>query len=114
MSGARICDKPDWESMMSDLNVKLVRSIYDAFKRGDVETIVNAASPNIHWEITGRKKDFPLLGVRKGQQGVQDFFNTLAETQDVSEFSPREFYAACYKVFVTGHYGWKIRKTGRS
>ncbi len=44
----------------------------------------------------------------------QEFFDTLAKTQDATEFSPREFYPSGDKVFVLGHYAWKLRKTGRT
>jgi hypothetical protein len=99
---------------MSSANVKLVRSLYDAFLRGDIATIVQALTPDATWEVTGRRSDHPLLGRRHGPQGAQEFFQTLAETQEPTDFSPRDFHAADDKVFVLGHYGWKMRKTGRT
>lgn len=30
-------------------NIELVQSLYDAFKRGDLETIFAVADPDIHW-----------------------------------------------------------------
>ena len=98
---------------MSNANTALAQSLYAAFQRGDIATIVSAAAPDIVWQLHGRPKDHPALGVHKGPQGVQKFFGIIADTQDVSSFTPREFYAAGDKVFVRGHYAWTMRKTGK-
>ena len=98
---------------MSNANVTLVQSLYAAFGRGDIGTIIGAAVPDTVWHVHGRTKDHPALGVQKGPQGVQKFFEILAETQDVVTFAPREFYAADDKVFVRGNYAWTMRKTGK-
>jgi ketosteroid isomerase-like protein len=98
---------------MSNANIALVQSLYAAFQRGDIATIVAAAVPDIVWQVHGRPKDHPSIGVHKGPQGVQKFFGIVAETQDATAFTPREFYAAGDKVFVRGHYAWTMRKTGK-
>lgn len=99
---------------MSNANIELVQSLYAAFQRGDIATIVAAAVPDIVWQVHGRPKDHPSIGVHKGPQGVQTFFGIVAETQDVSAFAPRDFDAAGDKVFARGHYAWTMRKTGKS
>jgi ketosteroid isomerase-like protein len=99
---------------VSNANVALVESLYAAFKRGDIPTIIAALAPDVTWEVTGRPEDYPILGRRKGPAAVQEFFRLIGELQEASEFSPREFHAAGEKVFVLGRYTWKIRKTGRS
>jgi ketosteroid isomerase-like protein len=101
-------------NVMSNNNVALVESLYAAFKRGDIATIIAALAPDVTWEVTGRQEDYPLFGRRKGPSAVQEFFRLIGELQDADEFSPREFHAAGEKVFVLGRYTWKIRKTGRA
>src|SRR4051794_33043346 len=98
---------------MSNANVATVQSMYAAFGRGDVATILNAASPDIDWHCNGRPSDYPTFGPRKGHQEVGEFFRLVAETGDFSEFSPREFYADGDHVFVLGHYALSVRKTGK-
>ncbi len=98
---------------MAQDNIALVQSLYAAFGRGDIATIVSAAAPDIRWEVAGRQADYPAMGVRHGRPGVQEFFKVIAEIQDASEFSPKEFHASGDKVFVLGHYVWTVRKTGR-
>ena len=95
-------------------NIALMQSLYAAFGRGDIESIITALAPDVDWVVTGRREDYPLLGSWKGQSEVRRFFQTLQEQQEHIEFSPREFFAADDRVFVLGHYAWKIRKTGRT
>jgi uncharacterized protein len=98
---------------MSQADVALIQSLYAAFGRGDIATIIAAATPDIEWRLNGSRSDYPLLGTWNGPKGVQSFFDELAKLQDFSEFSPREFLSAGERVFVFGHYAATIRKTGR-
>ena len=98
---------------MSNANIAHVQSLYAAFGRGDVATIIAGASPDIDWESVGRQSDFPAFGPRKGAKEVQEFFKTVAENEDFSDFTPREFYAADDRVFVLGSYTLKVKKTGK-
>jgi ketosteroid isomerase-like protein len=98
---------------MSAANVTLVQGLYAAFGRGDIAAIVAAMAPEVSWEVVGRPQDYPILGARKGQQAVGEFFRLVNEQQEGKDFTPREFYAAGEMVFVLGHYAWKLRKTGK-
>ncbi len=46
---------------MSNGNITLVQSLYAAFGRGDIATIVAAMAPDVNWEVVGR------------QHGLSDF-----------------------------------------
>jgi len=98
---------------MSNANIVFVQSLYAAFGKGDIATVVAGAAPDIDWVVNGSRKDFPSFGAWKGAGEVQKFFATVAEHQEAKVFSPQEFFAADDRVFVLGHYDWKIRKTGR-
>ena len=98
---------------MSNANVSLIQSLYAAFGRGDIATIVNGLAADVDWTVNGRSKDYPLLGNWKGPAGVQKFFQGVAEYGEAIEFSPKEFFASEDRVCVLGHYAWTIRKTGR-
>jgi ketosteroid isomerase-like protein len=97
---------------MSDANVKLLQSLYDAFKRGDIPAIVAGLTQNVDWQVHGRPKDFPTIGRWRGRGGAQEFFRLVGENLEVVEFAPQEFSAVDDKVFVLGRYGWKVRKSG--
>jgi ketosteroid isomerase-like protein len=98
---------------MSAANIAFVQSLYAAFGRGDIATIIKGLTSDVVWSVNGRSKDYPLLGSWRGPSEVQRFFQGVAEHEEATEFSPREFFAAEDRVFVLGHYAWKIRKTGR-
>ena len=97
---------------MSNANVAHVQSLYAAFGRGDVPTIVAGLTPDVDWETVGRSSDFPTLGARKGTKAVEEFFRLVAEHEEFSEFLPREFYVADDRVFVLGSYDLKVKTTG--
>ena len=67
---------------MSNANVELVQSLYAAFGRGDVATVVAACTPDVAWHAGGRQSDFPTFGPRQGRKAVEEFFKTAAETED--------------------------------
>ncbi|MFL6831695.1 MAG: nuclear transport factor 2 family protein [Xanthobacteraceae bacterium] len=60
------------------------------------------------------RKDYPLFGSWKGSSEVEKFFKGVAQHEEATDFSPREFFDAGDRVCVLGHYAWKIRKTGRT
>ena len=99
---------------MSNANVTLVQSLYAAFARGDIETIIRAMAPDIKWRVEGRRKDYPTLGDFDGPAQVKGFFASVAQLQDATDFSPRDFFATGDRVFVLGHYAWKLKKTGKT
>jgi len=98
---------------MSEANIATVQSLYAAFGRGDIDTVIAGCLPDVNWTSGGRKEDYPPFGARKGIAAVRDFFRSVGEVQDFSEFSPREFYADRDKVFVLGRYTMTVKKTGQ-
>jgi uncharacterized protein len=101
------------ERTMSNANVSFVQSLYAAFGRGEIATIIKALTPDVDWHCIGRREDFPTFGPRRGPGQVDEFFKTVAAHLDFSEFSPREFYAVDDKVFVLGYYAMTMRKNKR-
>jgi ketosteroid isomerase-like protein len=94
-------------------NVALAKSLYAAFGKGDIPTIIAAMAPDVSWETVGRSSDFPTFGPRKGPAQVQEFFALVGSNLDFSDFSPKEFYPVGDKVFVLGHYAMTVKKTGK-
>jgi len=98
---------------MQASNLANVHSLYEAFGRGDVETILQGCAPNIQWHSGGTREDFPVFGPRSGIEGVKSFFKDVAENNQFSLFEPRDFFANGDKVVVTGHYTMTQKKTGK-
>jgi ketosteroid isomerase-like protein len=64
-------------------NAALVRGGYEAFSKGDMETIAKIFSPDIRWNVSGRNQ---VSGTYFGQEETFIFFGRLMELTD-STFS---------------------------
>ena len=87
--------------MSEQQNIDIVRSLYAAFGRGDVEGILAALDPQVSWRTPGHP-DLPTAGLRQGVPAVREFFGLLLNTFDIAEFQAQDFLAAGDKVVVLG------------
>jgi uncharacterized protein len=60
-------------------NGELIRSGYEAFSKGDMETISNVFSPDIRWNVSGHNQ---ISGSYNGQEETFGFFGRLMELTD--------------------------------
>lgn len=60
---------------MAHSNEALIRRGYEAFEKGDIESVLGILDPNIMWHAAGRNH---LSGDYEGHQQVLDFFAKLA------------------------------------
>jgi ketosteroid isomerase-like protein len=61
---------------MAHPNEALVRKGYEAFAKGDMQTLGELFAEDVVWNIPGKN---PLAGTRKGQQEVFEQFGQIAE-----------------------------------
>ena len=87
--------------MNEQQHLEVVRSVYGAFGRGDLEGILALLDPEVSWRTPGAP-DLPTGGLRHGIAAVREFFSLLLNTFDFAEFLPRDFLAAGDKVVVLG------------
>ena len=57
-------------------NAELIRRGYEAFSKGDMDTIAQTFSPDIRWYISGRS---PISGTYNGQDETFAFFGRLMD-----------------------------------
>ncbi|HET6915630.1 MAG TPA: nuclear transport factor 2 family protein, partial [Acidimicrobiales bacterium] len=57
-------------------NAELLRSGYEAFSTGDMETVAKLFAPDIRWNISGRSQ---ISGTYTGHDEVFGFFGKLME-----------------------------------
>ena len=93
-------------------NTKLAQQVYENFKSGDIKALLNLLSENIEWQLP-EIENVPFSGQRRGHEQMGEFFASLADTQEVQHFDPREFIAQGDKVVALGHYAWLVKSTGR-
>jgi uncharacterized protein len=99
--------------MSEQQNTQLVQQAYAAFKRGDINGVLNIMADDVVWFLPGPPDIIPVTGQRRGKNQVAQFFAKLSETQEPEEFEPKQFIAQGDTVVSLGHYRWKVKATGR-
>ena len=87
--------------MSEHQNLDVVRRMYAAFGRGDLDGILALLDPQVSWRTPGIP-DLPTAGLRHGVPAVREFFGLLLNTLDIADFQPQDFLAAGDKVVVLG------------
>ena len=87
--------------MSEQQNLDVVRGMYAAFGRGDLEGMLAPLDPQVSWRTPGAP-DLPTAGLRRGMPAVREFFGLLLNTFDIADFQPQDFLAAGDKVVVLG------------
>ena len=63
---------------MTQANVEVVRGVYDAFARGDVDAVFAAMTPEIEWD---ESEGMPYRGVYHGREAsLRTFSNRSSRT----------------------------------
>lgn len=93
-------------------NTRLVQQAYENFKNGDLPALLDLYSDDIDWRLP-KIENMPFFGSRKGRAETAEFFQSLAEAQDVLTFNPQEFIAQGDKVVALGDYLWRVKAIGR-
>lgn len=97
---------------MTQTPKRFIQSLYDAFKEGDVETVIGALDDGIEWtEATG----FPTAGTFTSPQAVleQVFGPLVTEVPDFQAI-PETFVAEGDQVVSLGTYTGTHAETGES
>lgn len=94
-------------------NVELVKKGYEAFGRGDIETLLGLFAEDIEWTVPATP-GAPFGGAIKGRDAVGSFFQSLAEAEDFQEFAEQDYIAQDDRVVVTGRSKAVVKATGRT
>ncbi len=84
---------------MSSENVKLTRSAYDAFGRGDLQAVGATFDENVEWWTSD---SMPLGGLVRGRDAVLQNFAQIPQYWDRFEVVPEEYIDAGEWVVVRG------------
>lgn len=80
---------------------EVIQQAYAAFGRRDIPAIIDMLTDDVDWRFHA-SGDIPYGGRYTGKQQVQAWFGTLAESDDIQQFEPREFLAGPNHVTVIG------------
>jgi ketosteroid isomerase-like protein len=108
---AGVGHREDGEGEMS--NVAVVREVYAAFARRDMEAILEHLSPDVVWSEPDNPFN-PAAGVRRGHAGFLEWARIGREAEDVEVLEPRLFLTSEDAVAVVGHMKCRAKRTGRA
>ena len=113
--------------MSAEQNIDTAKRMYQAFSRGDLRAILDRVTDDVDWSTDAANESAPWYGPRHGKDGVAGFFEAIAKTGPVTEFTPLAFasnndgdvmvFMRCaFTVTATGkhvamnmHHYWKFR-----
>ena len=96
--------------MSADVNIKIIKDVYDAFGRGDVAAVLDAVADDVDWAAEAAGSGAPWYGVRHGKGEVVKFFEAFGAVMEVQEWTPLAFAASDADV----HAVVRIRATSRA
>lgn len=97
---------------MSQQNLETVRSLYAAFAKGDVPTVLGAMAPDIEWREADNfiyADGNPYVGPEAILQGI---FLRIASEWNGFAVNPEQFLDAGDTVIATGRYTGTHKATG--
>lgn len=92
--------------------IAVVKDLYAAFERGDVQHIDALLTPDTVWTFHAPPHVVPYAGTYKGKDGVREFFTRVSSTIDVREIGQRQFIQENDTLAVVGWERSVARETG--
>jgi ketosteroid isomerase-like protein len=100
------------DELMAQENVTLIQSMYEAFVRGDIPTVLGAMDPNIEWDQP-EAPGYPSAGIHRVPQAVvNEVFGTIPTYYQEFAAVPQEFIDVGDRVIVIGAYQGKGKASG--
>jgi hypothetical protein len=99
--------------MSSNDNVKTIQSVYEAFARGDIPTVLEALADDVDWASEAASTEIPWWGVKQGRDAVADFFTQFGTAAEVVEFTPLAIVGEGDEVLAVVRFRARSRATGR-
>ena len=93
-------------------NVELVQSIYSAFARGDLNSVLAPFAEGLEFQHPMPQSIWPWAGSRSGRQGLAEFFAGVSETLEYERLEPHQFIAQDDSVAVVLSERTRVRATG--
>src|SRR3954447_20213279 len=100
--------------MSSEDHIKLIRTAYEAFGRGDIPAVMDLIHDDCDWGVEASAQIAPYYGVRHGKDEILEFFQQLASTFAVERFQPTALAGDGEVVLTVVAYAIKSNATGKS
>ena len=93
-------------------NVRIVKDVYAAFGRGDMQGLLALLTEDIEWITPG--EGWPLAGTYHGRAGVAGLLQKASEMLEISFLEPREFVGQGDRVLVVGFERGRVKAANRT
>ena len=98
--------------MNEQQNTDLIKLVYAAFGRGDVQAILDRLTDDVEWSLEGPAV-IPFAGTRRGPGQVVGFFQALATANENMVLTTDRFVAQGDQVATIGRFAATVKATGR-
>ena len=90
-------------------NTEIVKVMYEAFGRGDIEAILNKMADDVEWLSSPESKTIPTGGTFRGRAGVADFFQKVGDNIEFESFMPERYIEQGDTVVALGSYSGRSK-----
>ena len=90
-------------------NTEIVKGMYEAFGRGDIEGILNKLTDDAVWLSSPESKTIPTGGTFRGRAGVANFFQKVADSIEFDAFMPEKYVEQGDIVVALGTYSGRSK-----
>jgi hypothetical protein len=94
-------------------NLATISAIYAAFGRGDVDAILEHVADDVDWMADSTAAMAPWHGRRTSKDDVARFFAEVAQSLEVTEFTPVAMAAGENEVFAFLRFGFRSPSSGK-
>ena len=98
---------------MREKNISLIQTVFEAFGRGDIQTILDHLDENVDWRLETTATNIPFAGVRHGKKEVLGFFEALGGTAEQHNLQISEYVADGDNVIALGRYSAVVKATAK-
>ena len=100
----------------SDPKIEVIRSMYEALGRGDLDAILAEVADDVEWISVSETPNptVPWYGSYGGKGDVPRFFKEIGSNVEITEFTPLSFTSNETDVMAALRWGFTVRATGKS
>jgi ketosteroid isomerase-like protein len=98
---------------MNDTLVNVVKDMYAAFSRGDIDAILNRLHDDVEWEHDAEDHGIPWLKPGRGKPHVAGFFSNLGAVE-LPRFELVSCLASEHQVVALFHIELRVKASGRA
>ena len=98
----------------ADPKVEAVQRLYEAYGRGDVDTVLAEVADDVDWAAEASSTSVPWFGSHRGKGEVPRFFKEIGANVEVTEFTPLSFTSNDTDVVAIIHWSYTVHATGKT